>query len=210
MNAATQKLSLQGGAGAIEALLDLPQGEPRGTVVIAHPHPLFGGTMTNKVVQTLARAFVQTGWRAVRFNFRGVGASEGVYDEGRGETADLLEVVRQVAPDGTLALAGFSFGAFVTSHAVAQLMPRQPDKVVLVGTAASRFAVAPIAPELHERTLVLHGEQDDTVVLSSVLDWARPQSLPVTVIPGVEHFFHGQLPLLKSLVVRHLLVPVQA
>ena len=210
MNAATQKLSLQGGAGAIEALLDLPQGEPRGTVVIAHPHPLFGGTMTNKVVQTLARAFVQTGWRAVRFNFRGVGASEGVYDEGRGETADLLEVVRQVAPDGTLALAGFSFGAFVTSHAVAQLMPRQPDKVVLVGTAASRFAVAPIAPELHERTLVLHGEQDDTVVLSSVLDWARPQSLPVTVIPGVEHFFHGQLPLLKSLVVRHLLAPVQA
>ena len=210
MNAATQKLSLQGGAGAIEALLDLPQGEPRGTVVIAHPHPLFGGTMTNKVVQTLARAFVQTGWRAVRFNFRGVGASEGVYDEGRGETADLLEVVRQVAPDGALALAGFSFGAFVTSHAVAQLMPRQPDKVVLVGTAASRFAVAPIAPELHERTLVLHGEQDDTVVLSSVLDWARPQSLPVTVIPGVEHFFHGQLPLLKSLVVRHLLAPVQA
>ncbi len=210
MNAATQKLSLQGGAGAIEALLDLPQGEPHGTVVIAHPHPLFGGTMTNKVVQTLARAFVQTGWRAVRFNFRGVGASEGVYDEGRGETADLLEVVRQVAPDGALALAGFSFGAFVTSHAVAQLMPRQPDKVVLVGTAASRFAVAPIAPELHERTLVLHGEQDDTVVLSSVLDWARPQSLPVTVIPGVEHFFHGQLPLLKSLVVRHLLAPVQA
>ena len=210
MNAATQKLSLQGGAGAIEALLDVPQGEPRGTVVIAHPHPLFGGTMTNKVVQTLARAFVQTGWRAVRFNFRGVGASEGVYDEGRGETADLLEVVRQVAPDGALALAGFSFGAFVTSHAVAQLMPRQPDKVVLVGTAASRFAVAPIAPELHERTLVLHGEQDDTVVLSSVLDWARPQSLPVTVIPGVEHFFHGQLPLLKSLVVRHLLAPVQA
>ncbi len=210
MNAATQKLSLQGGAGAIEALLDLPQGEPHGTVVIAHPHPLFGGTMTNKVVQTLARAFVQTGWRAVRFNFRGVGASEGVYDEGRGETADLLEVVRQVAPDGALALAGFSFGAFVTSHAVAQLMPRQPDKVVLVGTAASRFAVAPIAPELHERTLVLHGEQDDTVVLSSVLDWARPQSLPVTVIPGVEHFFHGQLLLLKSLVVRHLLAPVQA
>jgi len=210
MNAATQKITLPGGAGPIEALLDLPAHAPCGTAVIAHPHPLFGGTMTNKVVQTLARAFVQTGWRAVRFNFRGVGASEGVYDEGRGETADLLEVVRQVAPDGTLALAGFSFGAFVTSHAVAQLMPRQPDKVVLVGTAASRFAVAPIAPELHERTLVLHGEQDDTVVLSSVLDWARPQSLPVTVIPGVEHFFHGQLPLLKSLVVRHLLAPVQA
>ncbi len=209
MNAATQKITLQGGAGAIEALLDLPAGEPRGTAVIAHPHPLFGGTMTNKVVQTLARALVQTGWRAVRFNFRGVGASEGVYDEGRGEAADMLAVIRQVAPEGPLALAGFSFGAFVTSHAVASLAPRQPEKIVLVGTAASRFEVAPIAPELHERTLVLHGEQDDTVVLSSVMDWARPQGLPVTVIPGVEHFFHGQLPLLKALVVRHVLAPVQ-
>jgi len=210
MNAATQKISLQGGAGSIEALLDVPAGEPRGTAVIAHPHPLFGGTMTNKVVQTLARAFVQTGWRAVRFNFRGVGASEGVYDEGRGEATDMLEVIRQMAPEGALAVAGFSFGAFVASHTVAALAPRQPEKVVLVGTAASRFAVASIAPELHERTLVLHGEQDDTVVLSSVMDWARPQSLSVTVIPGVAHFFHGQLPLLKSLVVRHLLTPVQA
>lgn len=210
MNAATQKISLQGGAGLIEALLDGPVGVPRGTAVIAHPHPLFGGTMTNKVVQTLARAFVQTGWRAVRFNFRGVGASEGVHDEGRGEAADLLAVIRQVAPEGALAMAGFSFGAFVASHGVVQLVQRQPEKIVLVGTAASRFSVAPIAPDLHERTLVLHGEQDDTVALSSVMDWARPQSLPVTVIPGVEHFFHGQLPLLKSLVVRHLLTPVQA
>jgi alpha/beta superfamily hydrolase len=207
MNAATQKITLQGEAGLIEALLDLPAAQPRGTVVIAHPHPLFGGTMTNKVVQTLARAWVQTGWRAVRFNFRGVGASAGAYDEGRGEVADMLAVIRQVAPEGPLAVAGFSFGAFVTSHVVARLAPRQPEKIVLVGTAASRFEVAPIAPELHERTLVLHGEQDDTVTLSSVMDWARPQFLPVTVIPGVEHFFHGQLPLLKSLVVRHLLAP---
>ena len=210
MNSATQKITLQGGAGPIEALLDLPAVEPRGTAVIAHPHPLFGGTMSNKVVQTLARAFVQAGWRAVRFNFRGVGASAGTYDEGRGEAIDVQEVIQQVAPQGALALAGFSFGAFVTSHAVAQLAPRLPEKIVLVGTAASRFSVAPLVPELHERTLVLHGEQDDTVVLSSVLDWARPQALPVTVIPGVEHFFHGQLPLLRSLVVRHLLAPVQA
>lgn len=209
MNAATQKLVLQGGAGAIEALLDVPaDGAVRGTAVIAHPHPLFGGTMSNKVVQTLARAFVQTGWRALRFNFRGVGASAGAYDEGQGETADMLEVIAQVAPEGALAIAGFSFGAFVSSHVVQQLGARAPEKIVLVGTAASRFAVAPIAPDLHERTLVLHGEQDDTVALASVMDWARPQSLPVTVIPGVEHFFHGQLPLLKSLVVRHLLAPV--
>jgi alpha/beta superfamily hydrolase len=206
MNSATQAFTLQGGAGVLEALRDMPpDGLLRGTVVIAHPHPLFGGTMQNKVVQTLARAFVQCGWQAVRFNFRGVGASAGTYDEGRGETADMLSVVAQVAPNGPLALAGFSFGAFVTSHVAQALQAQRPlDKLVLVGTAASRFVVAPVAPECHERTLVIHGEQDDTVALSSVLDWARPQTLPVTVIPGVEHFFHGQLPLLKSLVVRHL------
>lgn len=208
MNSATRKISLQGSAGSIEALLDLPAGEPCGTAVIAHPHPLFGGSMTNKVVQTLARALVQTGWQAVRFNFRGVGASAGSHDQGRGETADMLEVIAQTAPRGALAIAGFSFGAYVASHVVQQLGSRAPEKIVLVGTATSRFAVAPIAAPLHERTLVLHGEQDDTVALSSVMDWARPQSLPVTVIPGGEHFFHGQLPLLKSLVVRHLLVPV--
>jgi alpha/beta superfamily hydrolase len=206
MNSATQSFMLQGGAGGIEALRDVPaDGVVRGTAVIAHPHPLFGGTMQNKVVQTLARAFVQCGWQAVRFNFRGVGSSAGAYDEGRGEAADMLAVVEQVASQGPLALAGFSFGAFVTSHVVQALgAERAPEKLVLVGTAASRFAVAPVAPELHERTLVLHGEQDDTVALSSVMDWARPQSLPVTVIPGVEHFFHGQLPLLKTLVARHL------
>jgi alpha/beta superfamily hydrolase len=206
MNTSTQKFKLTGPAGALEALLDLPlEGvTPQGTVVIAHPHPLFGGTMDNKVVQTMARAFVQSGWRALRFNFRGVGASEGTYDEGRGELQDLLAVVAHSAPDGALALAGFSFGAFVTSHAVAALAARDPRAVVLVGTAASRFTVAPIAPELHERTLVLHGEADDTVPLADAMAWARPQTLPVTVVPGGGHFFHGQLPLLRSLVARHL------
>jgi uncharacterized protein len=206
MNTSTQKFKLTGPAGTLEALLDLPlEGvTPQGTVVIAHPHPLFGGTMDNKVVQTMARAFVQSGWRALRFNFRGVGASEGTYDEGRGELQDLLAVVAHSAPDGALALAGFSFGAFVTSHAVAALAARDPRAVVLVGTAASRFTVAPIAPELHERTLVLHGEADDTVPLADAMAWARPQTLPVTVVPGGGHFFHGQLPLLRSLVARHL------
>lgn len=210
MNPRTQTLTLSGPAGGLEALLDEPEAAAgqaaRGVAVIAHPHPLFGGTMNNKVVQTLARAFVQNGWRAVRFNFRGVGASAGAYDEGRGELADLLAVVAQTAPPGVpLALAGFSFGAFVTSHAVAALWPgRAPEKIVLVGTAASRFEVAPLPPEAHERALVVHGEQDDTVPLASVMDWARPQSLPVTVVPGGAHFFHGQLPLLKGLVARHL------
>ncbi len=206
MNAQTEKLLLQGEAGAIEAQRDVPAGAaPRGVVVIAHPHPLFGGTMDNKVVQTLARAFVQCGWSAVRFNFRGVGASAGVHDEGRAERLDMLAVLRQVAPEGPIALAGFSFGAYVTSHVLADLWDERPaEHAVLVGTAASRFTVAPVPPEAHLRTLVLHGEQDDTVPLSSVMDWARPQTLPVTVIPGGGHFFHGQLHLLKELVVRHL------
>jgi len=208
MNSSTQKFQIAGPSGVLEGLIDEPVDIPaqawRGTAVIAHPHPLFGGTMDNKVVQTVARAFVQTGWRAVRFSFRGVGGSEGSYDNGTGELQDLLAVVAHAAPDGTLALAGFSFGAFVTSHAVAAVTGRDLAKVVLVGTAASRFEVAPVAPDLHDRTLVLHGEQDDTVPLADVMNWARPQSLPVTVVPGGGHFFHGQLPLLRSLVARHL------
>jgi alpha/beta superfamily hydrolase len=204
MNAQTEKLLIQGAAGAIEVARDLAP-EARGMAVIAHPHPLFGGTMDNKVVQTLARAFVQCGWSTLRFNFRGVGQSAGAHDEGRGETQDLLQVVAQLAAQGPLCLAGFSFGAFVTSHAVAALAPQRAiDKLALIGTAASRFNVLPIAAELHERTLVVHGEADDTVSLASVMDWARPQVLPVTVVPGGGHFFHGQLPLLRSLVVRHL------
>jgi alpha/beta superfamily hydrolase len=206
MNSATQAIGLHGGAGSVEALRDVPvDGPVQGTVVIAHPHPLYGGTMHNKVVQTLARAFVQCGWQAVRFNFRGVGASEGTHDGGQGEAADMHSVIEQVASTGPLALAGFSFGAFVSSHVAHALhAQRSVDKLVLVGTAASRFSVAPVPADWHERTLVIHGEQDDTVPLSSVMDWARPQALPVTVIPGVAHFFHGQLPLLRSLVVRHL------
>ncbi len=209
--------------GALEIALDAPVAASRGVAVIAHPHPLFGGTLDNKVVQTLARAFVQAGWTAVRFNFRGVGASAGSHDEGRGELEDFLAVVQHVAPSGgaqgdsapagdgqaALALAGFSFGAFVTTHAFERLNASRPiEKLVLVGTSVSRAPAAPIAPAAHLKTLVVHGEQDDTVLLSAVLDWARPQALPVTVVPGVGHFFHGQLPLLKNLVLRHLAPPM--
>lgn len=205
MNAQTERFILTGAAGLIEALRDRPAGVAKGVAVIAHPHPLFAGTMDNKVVQTLARAFVQSGWEAIRFNFRGVGASEGVHDAGQGEVIDLVDVVRQVAPEGPIALAGFSFGAFVTTHAVATLWEEgRVEHVVLVGTAASRFSPATLPLAAHERTLVLHGEKDDTVPLQSVMDWARPQILPVTVVPDGGHFFHGQLPLLKGLVMRHL------
>jgi alpha/beta superfamily hydrolase len=205
VNVHTQKSSIQGHAGLIELAQDAPAEQSKGVVVIAHPHPLFGGTLDNKVVQTLARAFTQCGWTAVRFNFRGVGDSAGVHDDGRGELDDLLAVVRHAAPSGRLALAGFSFGAFVTANAFARLhTEREIESLVLIGVATSRFPVSPIPAEAHAKTLVIHGEQDDTVPLAAVMDWARPQILPVTVVPGVGHFFHGQLPLLKNLVVRHL------
>lgn len=163
--------------------------------------------MDNKVVQTLARALVADGWTVVRYNFRGVGSSAGTHDHGVGEADDLLAVIDQAAPQGPLALAGFSFGAFVTASVLPRLQAggRAPEQLVLVGTAVSRFAVPPIAPEWHGRTLVVHGEVDDVVPLAAVFDWARPQqSLPVTVVPGVGHFFHGQLPLLKNIVLHHL------
>ena len=212
MNSQTLKSHIDGPAGALEIAVDAPVAASRGVAVIAHPHPLFAGTMDNKVVQTLARAFVQCGWTAVRFNFRGVGASAGTHDEGRGELDDFLAVVahaeslqKNAGAGPALALAGFSFGAYVTTHAFERLhASRSIEKLVLVGTSVSRAPAAPIDAAAHLKTLVIHGEQDDTVLLKDVLDWARPQALPVTVVPGGAHFFHGQLPLLKNLVIRHL------
>ena len=205
MNAQTELVRQAGPSGVLEVAVDRPAGDSKGKAVIAHPHPLHGGTMTNKVVQTLARAFVLAGWTAVRFNFRGVGQSEGSYDEGRGELEDMLAVVAAQASDGALCLAGFSFGGFVASQAAVSLhASRDIHRLLLVGPAASRFNVATIPGELHLRTLVIHGEQDDTVPLQSVMDWARPQALPVLVVPGGGHFFHGQLPLLRELALRHL------
>lgn len=204
MNAHTEVRLIDGPAGTIEIAVDAPQGTSRATAIIAHPHPLHGGSMSNKVVQTMARAAVLAGMRAVRFNFRGVGRSAGSYDEGRGELDDFLAVVQAEAPQGPLALAGFSFGSFVASQALLRLHPmRDLEHVVLVGAAASRFAVAQVPEELRARTLVVHGELDDTVPLSAVMDWARPQTLPVLVVPAGGHFFHGQLPLLRELVWRH-------
>lgn len=200
MNAATQSVVLPGPAGRIEAALDLPAegSTPRGLAVVCHPHPLHGGTMQNKVVQTLARAFVALGYRCVRFNFRGIGASEGAWDEGRGEVDDALAVVQaQRAPGEALVMAGFSFGGYVASQAAARLPDDQrAERVVLVGPAVRNFSMAAVP----EDTLVIHGEVDDVVPLAAVFDWARPNALPVTVLPGAGHFFHGQLPVLKQIV----------
>jgi len=195
---------LVGPAGPLAVAVDRPAGTSRGVALVTHPHPLYGGTMDNKVVQTLARAHVLAGWTAVRFNFRGVGQSAGSYDQGVGEVDDLLAVQRHVVGDQPWCLAGFSFGAFVAARALTHISKDSLNSLVLVGLAASRFEVPPLAPELQSKTLVLHGDADETVPLQAVLDWARPQSLPVLVLPGVGHFFHGQLPWLRGVVQRHL------
>lgn len=198
MNPRTERRSLAGPAGDLVCALDAPEGTARGLAVICHPHPQHGGTLDNKVVATLARAFVQRGWRSARFNFRGVGGSGGAWDEGRGEIDDALAVVAALRGAGEpLALAGFSFGAYVASHVASAA---RPEQLVLVGPATQNFTVAPVPAG----TLVIHGEADEVVPLASTLDWARPQAQPVVVVPGGGHFFHGQLPLLKSLVLRHL------
>ena len=200
MNANTLKQTVAGPAGAIECAIDAPAGEPHGTVVVCHPHPQHGGTMDNKVVQTLARAFVQLGWRSVRFNFRGIGGSAGTWDEGVGEIDDALAVINAYAGPSFM-LAGFSFGAFVASQAAARLPDgSKPQRMVLVGPSTQKQAMANVPAD----TVVIHGEVDDVVPLTATFDWARPQSLPVIVLPGVGHFFHGQLGLLKNIVVQEL------
>ena len=198
MNAATERVLIVGAAGAIECALDIPSVPSVGLAVLAHPHPLFGGTLDNKVVQTLARAFVQLGFTVVRPNFRGVGASAGVHDEGVGEALDLQQVAehfRALHP-GRLLLAGFSFGGAVASKAAPKL--HGLERLVLIAPA-TRFGLEAVSAD----TLVIHGEQDDVVPLAAVMDWARPQALPIIVVPAGGHFFHGQLPLLKALVLRN-------
>lgn len=205
MNVQTRREDIAGPAGALTCAIDDPTHAPADAevplAVLCHPHPLHGGTMDNKVVQTLARAFVQSGWRSVRFNFRGIGTSQGAWDEGRGEVEDALAVVRAFRGASRLALAGFSFGGYVAAAAAMRLpADERPDRLVLVGPATQNFPVPAVPPE----TFVVHGEADDVVPLAATLDWARPQSLPVVVVPGGGHFFHGQLPLLKDLVLRAL------
>lgn len=199
MNNKTQRVQIEGPAGAIECAIDAPAAPPRGTAVVCHPHPQHGGTLDNKVAQTLARAFVQLGYTAVRFNFRGVGASAGVWDEGRGEVDDALAVVSSQRYKGLpLVLAGFSFGAYVASQAALRLPAEaRAERLVLVGPAVQSFAMAAVPAD----TLLIHGETDDVVPLAAVFEWARTQALPVVVVPGTGHFFHGQLALLKQIVV---------
>jgi alpha/beta superfamily hydrolase len=197
---------IKGPVGPLELYVDAPQGGDSGVdLVICHPHPLHGGTLHNKVVHTLARAARDRGLRAVRFNFRGVGASAGSHDQGRGEVDDLLAVVdwcRTGTPERRLLLAGFSFGAWVAAAGAARLAQagRAPARLFLVAPPVfyTGFAALPPLPQpLH----VLQGESDEVVPAEEVEAWVRRcQPAAEWLLLPAGHFFHGQLPLLKSLV----------
>ena len=191
---------IAGPAGALEVALNIPETAPRGIALVAHPHPLQGGTLDNKVAQTLARTFVTLGYASVRFNFRGAGRSEGTFDDGIGETADALAAlafaqskfatVASVPP----VLAGFSFGSYVQTRVAHEVTA---ERLVLIGPAVKRFPVEQVPAD----TIVVHGEQDEVVALADVLEWARPQHLPIVVFPGCGHFFHGRLGQLQRVIV---------
>ncbi len=206
----SERYVIPGAVGGIEMAAHLPvEVSPRAIAIVAHPHPLFGGTMDNKVVTTIARAMYDAGAAVFRFNFRGVGKSEGAYDEGRGETEDMRAVIahaRAAVGSDTrpLWLAGFSFGGAV---ALAASEKEAADEMVLVAPALQRiahWANVKDGGNPPASTLLIHGEKDDTVPLADSMDWARSRDLAVTVVPGADHFFHMRLQIIKRLVASQL------
>ncbi len=211
MLARTEKISFQGEAGAIDCVLDLPMDAPHGWALVLHPHPLHGGARENKIVTTIARACVQHGLMAVRPNFRGVGASAGVFDQAIGETADMLELVRQFsqaypeAAAGKWVLAGFSFGTSVAAQLYSELAERAeklPDALMLAGSAVDRFKFRDIT--VPDSTFLVHGEADEVVPLAEAMEFARSRGLPMVVVPDASHFFHGKLITLRLLLEQRL------
>jgi alpha/beta superfamily hydrolase len=206
----TERFVIGGAAGKIEVAAHLPSAIARRAIaVVAHPHPLFGGTMDNKVVTTIARAMFDAGAAVYRFNFRGVGKTEGSHDEGRGETEDMLRVIehaRAAVGDNTLPLwlAGFSFGGAV---ALAASEKAVAGEMVLVAPAFQRiahWANVQNGGNPPASTLLIHGENDETVPLADSMDWARSRDMAVAVVPGADHFFHMRLHIIKRLVANQL------
>jgi alpha/beta superfamily hydrolase len=207
MPAYTETTTFDGLAGVIDCALDWPEGAPNGWALVLHPNPAQGGTRDNKVVTTIARACVQRGLLAIRPNFRGIGSSGGTFDHGKGELLDMAALVEQFRvryPEIAAmpwVLGGFSFGTSIAVQLYAQwdrLGKNLPNIVMLTGSAAMRFRHSEVkAPE---DALVIHGEVDEVVPLSEVMDWARPLGMPVVVIPEAGHFFHGKLLILRQLV----------
>ena len=217
MPAGTTRPQVAGAAGRIEVAANIPQ-DPRAVAVIAHPHPLFGGTMDNKVVTTLAKAFMDAGMAVFRFNFRGVGATEGKHDEGRGEADDMVAVIehaRAAVAGVPLYMAGFSFGGAVATRASERVDFRQ---LVLVAPGFRRISEHGMgeppdpndpalgSPGRHtaSNTVIVHGDLDETVPLADSISWATPREVPVAVVPGGEHFFHRKLHILREVTARFI------
>jgi len=225
MNGRTKVIHIEGVVGPIEVSVDFPdelKNNPsfavRGLALVAHPHPLMGGTMDNKVAQTMARTFNQLGYVSVRPNFRGVGGSAGVHDDGVGELDDLLHITDWMRTPSSwtsceftqqqswvssanslpLVVSGFSFGSFVGSHLVQRLadLGRPAERLVMIGSAAGKWELAPVPAD----TILIHGELDETITLGAALDWARPQELTVQVVPGADHFFHRRLHCIRNII----------
>ena len=206
MSAITQKSFIDGPVGKLETVLGEPESSPKGIAVIAHPHPLHGGTMDNKVVHTLFSALLELEFITVKFNFRGVGRSEGSFGQGVGETEDVIAVTQAIRNQFShqfteipLLLAGFSFGGAVQLHAAEKLAP---EFLLLVAPSVANLRAPPV-PETTQYALIIHGDKDDVILPEAVLGWAEPAAQPVLIVPGAEHFFHGKLALLKRLVFDH-------
>ena len=202
MNGRTKVIHIAGVVGPIEVSIDFPdeiKNDPhfavRGLALVAHPHPLMGGTMDNKVAQTMARTFNQLGYVSVRPNFRGVGGSAGVHDDGVGELDDLLHITDWMRTPSSwtsfeftqaqswlgssntlpLVVSGFSFGSFVGSHLVQKLadLGRPAERLVMIGSAAGKWELAPVPAD----TILIHGELDETITLDTVMCWDPQQEV---------------------------------
>lgn len=203
----SRRVVVAGPAGRIDCTVDEAPAPRAGIAIVAHPHPLFGGHRDNKVVQTLGRTLHALGYTVWLPDFRGVRESEGLHDDGQGEVDDLAAVLDQAQqesanhadlPGQAVVLAGFSFGSMVVTRLATRLAAanRPAHRLILVGTATSKWSVDAVPAD----SLVIHGENDEVVPLGTVFDWARPQELPVVVIPGADHFFHRKLTVIKRLV----------
>lgn len=194
---------VNGPVGKLETIYLSAQGAARGVAVINHPNPLQGGLNTNKVVQTAAKALTELGFHCYLPNLRGVGNSDGEHDYGRGEVADCLAVVdfaRQQHPDAQkLVIAGFSFGGYVSLFSA---LTARPDALLLLGPAIGMYTID--VPQAYNpaTTLLIHGEKDEVVPIKNSLKWAESQDMPVVVIPGSGHFFHGKLIVLRQWIER--------
>ncbi|HJS21424.1 MAG TPA: CocE/NonD family hydrolase [Steroidobacteraceae bacterium] len=201
-----ERIVIRGPAGDLEAVLEQPASSSAARFgVVCHPHPLFGGTLDNKVVHSVARVMQELGLPTLRFNFRGVGGSAGKFDDGVGETDDALAVIdwgRERWPGSAWWLAGFSFGAFVALRASER---RSAQRLITVAPPVQRFQFTGLrAPDYP--WLIVQGDQDEIVDCAAVVAWARALSPApqVTILPGAGHFFHGRLQDLKHAILAHV------